>query len=157
MSAPDTRHVLRATDRLAHARHLVEAIATMAETLPEGPREAVSECANTAIHRMEKVRDELDEYRARHHGGQLAELLPRWLSVRQSPVTDDSDKEDAIGKEMIAIERSILIGTPATGEDWRTQAMILAYYALDGLAEPNEDVVQRLGPPPANRDEGGAA
>jgi hypothetical protein len=59
----DTLPVLHAVDRLAHARHLVDAIRESAETLPAGPRSAIAECADTAIRRMEKVRDALDKYR----------------------------------------------------------------------------------------------
>jgi hypothetical protein len=80
-----------------------------------------------------------------------AALFQRWLSLRQSCEGVASDDEVAIGDEMIAVERSILIGTSTTVDDWRAQAAMLAGYAHEGLANANEDVVERYKPPPIKR------
>lgn len=60
MTEKETSELLRAVDRLNNARYLVEAIRIAAETLPHEQANPMAELADTAVRRLEKVRDQID-------------------------------------------------------------------------------------------------
>jgi len=67
---PDTLPIARARDKLADAKHIVQAICLAAEGLSiQWEQAAIAELADTALRRIEKVDRRLQAYRDRVNGG----------------------------------------------------------------------------------------